>query len=230
VRRALKDGQIGQVYQVDTTHHGESIFNDPSPWIWEERTHRVLLYEHAIHFLDLHAYFAGRVRTLMALKTQVDEHLNCTTRINALVEHETGVIGNIDLQLFASSNYTQVEVFGTANDALMQFSPEGHRIYSGRVNPFDEMFLAARRTMQFVVPRLSEKVRPPAMPRKSSPHYRLFSEFVQVIREGSTRVPVSIDDVLPTMELLEALSAYEERVPGSGLAVGDHAAHAGHAV
>ena len=208
VRRALADGQLGKVYQVDTTHHGESIFNDRSPWIWEERKHRVLLYEHAIHFLDLHAYFAGPVKQVLAVKNQIDEHLSCTTRVNALVEHTSGAIGNIDLQLFASSNYTHVEVFGTANDALMQFSPEGHRVYSGRVNPLDETVLSARRTLDFVATRLREKARPPELPRKSRPHYRLFSQFIEAVRDPSYCVPVSIDDVLPTMQLLDSLATY----------------------
>ena len=206
IREALADGRIGRVYQVDTTHHGESIFNDPAPWIWQERQHRVLLYEHAIHFLDLHTYFAGPVERVLTLTTRTDEHLQCTTHVYALLEHASGAIGRIDLQLFASSNYTQVQVFGTANDATMKFSPEASYLYSGRVNPLDEALLALKRTADFVVPTLREKVRPPRLPRRARSHYRLLSAFAEALRDRSRRVPVSAADVLPTMELLETLA------------------------
>jgi predicted dehydrogenase len=207
IRHALADGRIGRVYQVDTTHHGESIFNDPAPWIWNERQHRVLLYEHAIHFLDLHTYFAGPVKRVLAVEARADQHLQCTTQIYALLEHESGAVGRIDLQLFASSNYTQVQVFGTANDATMKFSPESSYLYSGRVNPLDEALLAVKRTAGFVVPTLREKARPPVLARKARSHYRLFSGFAKALRCGDRPVPVSADEVLPTMELLETLAA-----------------------
>ena len=206
IREALADGRIGRVYQVDTTHHGESIFNDPASWIWQERQHRVLLYEHAIHFLDLHTYFAGPVERVLTLTVRTDEHLHCTTHVYALLEHTSGAVGRIDLQLFASSNFTHVQVFGTANDATMKFSPEASYLYSGRVNPLDEALLALKRTADFVVPTLREKVRPPRLPRKARSHDRLLSGFVAALGDRSQPVPVSAADVLPTMELLEVLA------------------------
>jgi len=206
IRRAIEQGQVGRIYQVDTTHHGESIFNDQASWIWSEQEHRVLLYEHAIHFLDLQVYFAGPLKRIVGLDVRRDEHVKATTHVHALIEHTSGVIGHIDLQLFASSNYTQIEVFGTANDATLKFSPDGWQLYSGRVNPLDEMLAGFKRTAGFVMPTLVAKFRPPALPRKARSHHRVFSGFVRALHDGSLVLPVSGEDVLPTMELLEALA------------------------
>ena len=206
VRRAYNEGLIGRIYQVDTTLHGESIYNEEAPWSWEERRHRVLLYEHAVHLLDLQVYFAGGIEKVLAVIVNVDEQLNCTKSIYAMVKHKNEAVGNIDLQLFSSSNYAQSEIFGTANDATIKFSPESYRLYSGRVNPLDELYGDFRRIMNFAVPALIGKVKPPKIPRQAHSHYRLFSRFVQALQDRSVPLPVSIDDVLPTMELLEALA------------------------
>lgn len=205
-RRDLEAGRIGRIYQVNTTFHGESLYNEPSPWMWEERRHRTLLYEVGVHFLDLQTYFAGPMARVLAVKVQADEHLGCVTAIYALVEHQNGAVGMIDLQWFASSNYTQCQLFGTANDATLKFYPEGYSLYSGRVNPIDEVYIAYQRTLNFVWPTLREKLRPPRVHRRAMSHYRLFSGFVQGLRDGSGRIPVSIADAMPTMELLEALA------------------------
>jgi predicted dehydrogenase len=206
VRRAFDEGLLGRICQVDTTLHGQSIYNEEAPWSWDERRHRVLLYEHAVHLLDLQVYFAGGIEKVLAIKVYVDEELNCTKNIYAMVEHKTGAVGNIDLQLFSSSNYAQSEIFGTANDATIKFSPESYRLYSGQVNPLDELYGDFRRIMNFVVPALIGKVKPPKIPRQAQSHHRLFSSFVQALQDRSLPLPVSIDDVLPTMELLEALA------------------------
>lgn len=206
VKKAFDEGRLGRISQVDITLHGESIYSEEAPWSWEERLHKVLLYEHAIHLLDLAVYFAGGLRKTLAIKVLLNEQLNCTTNIYAMVEHETGAVGLIDLQLFSSSNYSQFEIFGTANDATIKFSPEAYRLYSGRVNPLDELYSDFRRITDFVIPTLIGKVRPPKIPRQAHAHYRLFSRFVQTLQDRSVPLPVSIDDVLPTMELLEALA------------------------
>jgi len=205
-RRDLDAGRIGRIYQVNVAFHGESLYNEPSPWMWEERRYRTLLYEVGIHFLDLETCFAGPIARALAVKAQIDPHLNCVANVYALVEHQSGAVGMIDVQWFASSNYTQCQLFGTANDATIKFYPEGYSLYSGRVNPMDEMYIAYQRTLNFVWPTLREKLRRPRVHRRAMSHYRLFAGFVQGIRDGSGHVPVSIADAMPTMELLEALA------------------------
>jgi predicted dehydrogenase len=164
------------------------------------------LYEHAVHLLDLQVYFAGGIEKVIAVNVNVDEQLKCTKNIYAMVKHKNGAVGNIDLQLFSSSNYAQSEIFGTANDATIKYSPEAYRLYSGRVNPLDDLYSDFRRIMNFTVPALIGKVKPPKIPRQAHAHYRLFSSFIQALQDRSVPLPVSIDDVVPTMELLEALA------------------------
>jgi predicted dehydrogenase len=206
-KRALDEGLIGQIYQVTIAHHGGSLFHVSEPcWSWEEKRHRTLLYDHAIHLLDLAVYFAGPVQRLLGIQVIDDPHLQVTARVYALVEHTSGAVGLVDLQMFASSNFTQCDFFGTANDVQIKFFPHSYQLYSGRVNPLDELCREFTRLKDFVVPRLSRAVWRPAVPPRALPHYRLLVNWVQSLTDPSAKPPVTIDDVLPTMEFLELLA------------------------
>jgi predicted dehydrogenase len=207
-KRACEQGRVGAVYQTNVIHHGESLFHaSEPPWRWQEQGNKVLLYELAIHLLDLQVYLAGPVRELLAVKTVYDHHLKATTRVYALVEHISGAIGVIDYQAFASSNFTHFEIYGTANDIRIKFFPNYYRLYSGRVNPLDELGYDFLRLWSFVVSSLSGKIRRQAVPRRVLPHYRLFRQFVDSLCDSSVPVPIPIESVVPTMELLERLGA-----------------------
>lgn len=205
-KEACAQGLVGQIYQVNVVHHGESLFHaSEPPWRYQEHENKVLLYELAIHFLDLQVYFAGPVGKILFLKTDYNHHLKATTRVYALIEHTSGSIGIVDYQVFASSNYTQFEIFGTANDVLIKFFPHYYRLYSGRINPLDELYYDFLRIKDFVLPTLFGKFRKEPVPRRALPHYRLFRRFVDSLLDDSVPVPVSIESVLPTMEFLEML-------------------------
>lgn len=204
---AQERGLVGKIYQVNVVHHGESSFHcSAPPWAWEEREHKILLYEHAIHLLDLQVCFAGPIRELLVIKAIQDKHLRATTQVYALVEHESGAIGIVDLQLFSSSNFTHFEAYGTANDIQIKFFPHSYRLYSGRVNPVDELYHEFLRMKDFVWPVVKAKIRRPMVPRRALPHFRMLKEFVRAVADDSARVPVAIEDVLPTMSYLDQLS------------------------
>lgn len=206
--QAKKDqerGRIGNIQQVNVSFHGQSVFCEPTAWSWEERKFKTLLYEICIHFIDLQTYFAGRVKKIIGAKSSWNEILQSTEKIQALVEHENGATGFIDLQFNASSNYTHLELFGSANDVLIKYFPEYYRIYSGTINPLDELYYDYRRIMDYAMPLIKDKISRPELKRRALSHYRLIKIFIDAL-EGQAQVPVSLDDVLPTMELAEELS------------------------
>ncbi len=206
-REALEQGLVGRAYQINVVHHAGSLFHaSEPPWSWREREHKVLLYEHAIHLLDLEVLVAGPVEQVVGVRVIDDPHLHATTHIYALVVHGSGAVGLIDVQAFASSNFTYFEIYGTANDVQIKFFPHGYRIYSGRINPLDEVYHDFLRVKDFIMPIVAGAIRRPRVPRRALPHYRLFQQFVQSLKDDSVSVPVTIGDVLPTMELLEQLS------------------------
>ena len=205
-REALANGLIGQVYQVNVTHHASSLFHaSEPPWSWEEKRHRTLLYEHGVHLVDLQVLFGGPVRTVTGLTVVTDPNLQATTRIHALAEHWDGVTGITDIQSFSSSNFTRVEVYGSANDVEIKFFPHGFRLYSGRLNPLDELSDSARRLWDYGWPLLRDRLRRPPVPARVLPHYRLLSAFATSLEEGGAP-PVGIADVIPTMAYLEELA------------------------
>ena len=207
-REACEQGLAGQIYQVNVVHHGESLFHaSEPPWRYKEQENKVLLYELAIHFLDLQVYFAGPVREILFLKTDYNHHLKANTRVYALVEHTSGAVGIVDYQVFASSNFTNLEIYGTANDIRIKFFPHYYRLYSGRINPLDEIYYDFLRIKDFILPTLMGKFRRATVPHRVLSHYRLFRQFIDSLRDDSVPVPVSIESALPTMEYLELLGA-----------------------
>jgi predicted dehydrogenase len=207
-RADMEKGLVGVVKQVNVVCHGQSLFNFPAPWSWDEPKCKTLVYEICLHYLDLETLFAGRVSRLIGGRAFFDKILNCTERVYALVEHENGAIGSIDLQFNSSSNYTHVEVFGSANDIRLKFFPEYYRIYSGNVNPIDEVGFDLKRIMDFALPSIWEKFSKPKVKRRAQSHFRLIKAYVDAIKGEREQVPVSLEDVVPTMELAEELSKF----------------------
>ena len=207
-REDIEGGRVGVVKQVNVAFHGQSVFNEPAAWSWEERKCKTLVYEVCLHYLDLEVLFGGRVARLIGGRSFYDNALDCTERVYALVEHENGGIGFIDLQFNSSSNYTHVEVFGTANDIRLKFFPEYYRIYSGNVNPIDEVACDIKRITDFALPSIREKLLKPAVTRRAKSHHRLIKAYVEALKDDRERVPVALEDVVPTMELAEEISKF----------------------
>jgi predicted dehydrogenase len=158
-----------------------------------------------IHLLDLQVYFAGPVKRIIGSHTKVDKILKATTNIFALVEHENNSIGIVDFQLFSSSNYIGFEIFGTANDVKVKLQPHYLRIYSGTVNPLDEIFYDWKRIWDFGLEILKDRLVKPKVTRRARSHYELIKRFVQCIKSEQP-FPVDINNVLPTMEYAQMLS------------------------
>lgn len=208
-KEAQLNGIIGEVKQFNGVFHGQTLFNEPTPWSWRERENKTLLYEMMIHLLDLQVYFAGPVKRIIACHTKVDNILKTTTNIYALVEHENLAVGIVDFQLFSSSNYIGFEVFGTANDIKIKLQPHYLRIYSGTVNPLDEIYYDAKRIWDFGKLTLQDKLtfskNPGRVIRKARSHYELFQRFFDSIRLNQP-FPVDIHQIVPTMEYAQMLS------------------------
>jgi predicted dehydrogenase len=204
-KKAQIDGIVGKITQFNATFHGQSIFNEPTSWSWEERKHKILLFELMIHLLDLQVYFAGPVKKIIGCHTKVDRILDTTTNVYALVEHENQAIGIVDFQLFSSSNYIGFELFGTANDIKIKLQPHYLRIYSGTVNPIDEIYYDWKRIWDFGLKTFKDKLFKPKVSRRVHSHYELIKLFAECIKRQQP-FPVGIDNVVPTMHYVQMLS------------------------
>ena len=204
-KKAQRDGIIGRLTQFNAVFHGQSIFNEPTPWSWKERKNKTLLYEMMIHLLDLQVYFAGPVKRIIGSHVKIDKVLNTTTNIYAIVEHENQAVGIVDFQLFSSSNYIGIEIFGTANDIKLKLQPHYLRIYSGTVNPLDEIYYDGRRIWDFGIEALRDKLFKPKVNRRALSHHKLLSEFTSSLKNKRS-FSLDINEVITTMEYAQMLS------------------------
>ena len=209
-KEAIRKGLVGRIQKVNMVHRVGSIFHVSEPrWSWDdERGRMIFLYEQAFHFLDMGIYLAGPVRRFTGIESGFNPHLQATTHIYALGEFQSGATAWIDFQTFSSSNYSYLEVIGTANDVRIRFFPTSFRIYSGRVNPLDELLEDCRRVGSFVFSAAKQKFALSRIPRRALPHHALLEGYVRSIQDKSVPVPVSVEDALPTMACLEMLKAH----------------------
>lgn len=204
-KKAQNEGIVGNITQFNSIFHGQSLFNEPTPWSWKERKHKTLLYELMIHLLDLQVYFAGPVKRIIGSHIKVDRILGTTTNIYALIEHQNQAIGIVDFQLFSSSNYIGFEIFGTANDIKVKLQPHYLRIYSGTVNPIDEIYYDWKRIWDLGLEILKDKFLKPKVTRRARSHYALINHFVESIKHERP-FPIDINSVIPTMDFAQMLS------------------------
>jgi hypothetical protein len=61
------------------------------------------------------------------------------------------------------------------------------------------------RLLDVLLPMVRERVRAPQIPRRSVPHWELFSSFVAAVRGEVAEPLVTPESVVPTLELLDAL-------------------------
>jgi predicted dehydrogenase len=201
---ALSEGQIGSVKNVIVRQHGESIFGLPQ-WAWNEKQTGGLLYENAFHAVDIMSWILGPHKRILGCKINYDNSLDLTTSCHAMIENHDGALGYLDLAWFASSQFFACEVTGSACDVLIKFQPDSFRIVAGELRALDEAIAEIRR-----VSALGSSLIARSFQRKSIlPHYRIIAGYVQSISQG-TPPPVSVDDILPTLRLVEDLKKLAE--------------------
>ena len=199
LRKLQQQEKIGEIQSMITSHHGGSIFARP-PWLWNEEKSGGMLYENAIHAVDLQTWLMGQHRQIVGITSSYDETLNLTTSIKALVEYEHNSIGFLDFQWFASSMFFRTDIFATISDVRIKLQPDAIYISRGETGPLSDVLSDLRRVYDFGKVVLTRRFQHQSM----KPHLRVVSRFVESIRKGTTP-PVTIEDVLPTMRLLDEI-------------------------
>ena len=193
----LRNGRIGRINSMITQHHGSSVFGQPK-WMWNESLSGGVLYENAIHSVDLHTFFLGPHSRVLGVDSTFDQDLELTTAIRALVKHESGAVSLLDLAWFASAIFFRSDISGSVTDATLKLQPDALILRSGETGPWAETTGDIRRIFGFGRDIATGRHRS----RSILPHYAIISLFVESIRKGLPP-PVGIDDVMPTMKLLD---------------------------
>jgi predicted dehydrogenase len=201
-----QSGEIGKLRRIDCIYHGGVPASEPESWRREEQTHRMLLYEWAEHFLDLEVAFAGPIRKILSVRTNYRDAEESAKTIEALIEHSSGVTGSIDLRTFSGAESARVEIHGSRRHLVLKFFPDGFASYGGVITPLDELWSDCVRTAAFGGKVAASALRPWGVSRQAWSHHRFLEHFINFLQGRESKLPVSIVDVLPTIELLGALA------------------------
>ncbi len=201
-----RSGELGELRRVDCVYHGGAPQLQKEQWRQQERSNRLLLYEWAEHFLDIQVAFAGPVRNIRAVHVTQKPDADSTLAVHALIEHLTGVIGSIDLQLFAGAESVRVELHGSRKRVVLKFYPEGCALYSGRVTPLQEIWAETRRAARYACGLSLDRLIPGRVARRALSHWRFVKKYVGYLQGAESRLPLSLEESLPTLEVLEHLA------------------------
>jgi predicted dehydrogenase len=202
-----QSGEIGKLRRIDCIYHGGEPALQQQSWPRQEQIHRLLLYQQAERFLDLEIAFAGPIRKILSVRTSYRDTEESARTIEALIEHSSGVTGSIDLRASSGAESARVELHGSRRRVVLKFFPDGFASYGGVITPLHELWSAWTRSATFGWNVASSGLRSWGVSRRALCRARFLEHFVSYLQGREAWLPVSIEDVLPTIEFLGALEA-----------------------
>jgi predicted dehydrogenase len=213
-------GTLGDIGLVNVRFHSGSLFDEPAPWMRDERGHRALLFEIGYHFVDLALLFLGPLAEIPAV--DADEDSMGLRYVAFTTLHQNGARGLFELMVDAKCRSTDIEVLGEKGALALQFFPDGFRTLPSRDSPLHRCLGETIRLGQFAAHAVREKVGR-GIPRRAMPHARLFSAFMDAL-SGKGEMPVDRESAMLTLEVLDQVARRAYRSAGEpsspGLAAG----------
>jgi predicted dehydrogenase len=207
VKEAEESGLLGKIAKVHITHHANLVFSE-SPWMWDERKSKYMLYEFGIHLIDLLVYFCGPHREVVFVLPTSQESVHTVSDLQMIIRFEGGQLGIADLTQDPtrhSAYFTHVNVYGTGMDAFARFFPPQVRLSAGIELPHRLVLAELRTLARFGWSLATGKF----MASRNRPHQRVLDMYVAWLTQG-TPYPLTMPAALPTLRLLNAI---EERIP-----------------
>jgi predicted dehydrogenase len=207
---AMRKGHLGDIVAVNLKFRSGPLFDDPARWRRNEREHRTLLFDYAIHFVDIAMLFLGPLRSFQFVDADVDSAGIQRVLFGTL--HQSGARGVFDLMVDAASTSTEIEVLGESVGLSLQFFPQGFRMLPSRDNPLHRSIAEGRRLIAYARETLVDKLVRPKCPHRARSHADLFRAFVGAL--GGVRPnPVSGKEILQTIHLLDEVACRSYETP-----------------
>jgi predicted dehydrogenase len=207
LKKGIDDGLLGSIVKIHSVHHGPIVYSE-SPWLWNEKESKYLLYEFAIHQLDLMVYLCGPHVSVIHVLPTFQETIKNTTDLHVIIEFANGVTGILETTADStrhSSYFTQINVYGTAMDAFIRYFPPSIRFVAGLQNPMAIVFDDIKALLQIGSLIIKGKY----LAYRNVSHKKVINSYVDWIKENSS-FPLTLEQVLPTMRLLDAI---EKQIP-----------------
>lgn len=206
VEQALAAGTLGSLSKMSTTVRVDGDpFIERRGWDWAEKRTRLLLYELAVHYVDLAVHFLGPLSSVLGFSAQRAPDSGDVTGISALMEHESGALSGLDFTVRASSRFIRVEFFGTKGDVNVKLFPEGFVAMAGTVNPLKEIKAEVKRTSSFIAQTLNDRLKLSTVKRRARSHFLVMEGFVRSIENVELDPPVTAASAVRTLEALDLL-------------------------
>ena len=208
--RVMRHGGLGDIVAVNLKFRSGSLYGDQVLWRRREREHRTLLFDYAIHLVDIAMLFLGPLVSLQFVDADVDSA--GIQRVLFGTVHQSGARGAFDLMIDASSTSTEIEVLGESAGLALEFFPQGFRRLPARDNPLQRSLAEGSRLVAFARDTIVDKLLRPKCSHRARSHADLFKAFVAAIR-GEQPNPVPGREVLQTIQLLDEVAGRSYRTP-----------------
>ena len=154
--RAMQQGLLGDTVAVNLKFRSGPLFGDQARWRRDERQHRTLLFDYAIHLVDIAILFLGPSTSVRFVDADVDSAGIQRVVFGSL--HQNGSRGVFDLMLDAASASAELEVLGESSGLSMQFFPQGVRLLPSRDNPLARLLSEGRRLSDYARVSLGDRL------------------------------------------------------------------------
>jgi UDP-N-acetyl-2-amino-2-deoxyglucuronate dehydrogenase len=207
---AREQGLLGKIVKLQIIHHANLVYSE-SPWVWDERKSKYLLYEYGIHFLDLMVHLCGEHEEIVSAVPTRQHSVQTTTDLQAVIRFKSGALGLLDLTQDStrhSSYFTHVYVYGTGMDAFVRFFPPLVSFAAGMDSPQNYLIREFKTLSRFARLMLTGKF----LSYRNHAHQRVIDMYIAWLTDG-TPYPLTMQEALPTIRLLNDL---EQRIPAYG--------------
>ena len=202
--RWLAAHDVGALVAADVTFHAAPLTGERARWMMEEKRHRVLVLEQAIHFIDIACTIGGALEELEHVAVTDDSYGRATIAVRAAGRLSDGADLRLDLDLSGTARRAQVALEFERAACVLDFYPEGFRVLPRGNTPIDDIGAAAWRLAGFATQRLLPNVA--GVPKRALPHlFVYYRHLTQAAAGDAVDNPFSLTGVGDTMRSLYLL-------------------------
>ncbi len=204
LRQKIDSGILGRVTKIYVLHHANLVYGD-SPWLWNEKESKYLVYEFGIHFFDFIISILGEHESVISVIPFYQPTIKQTTEIQVAIQFCSGAYAYVTIAQDTtrhSTHKTIIDVYGTARDAHIRFFPPLLRLSSGLEYPLDLLFSEFKSFSKLLWLILNGKWRD----YQNQGHLFSLNKYIDWILEDKY-YPFNLKSVLPTLRLLDEISS-----------------------
>lgn len=218
--RFLAGHDVGALVRAEVVFHSGRLAAERARWSREEQRHRVLLFELAVHLVDIAATLAGGFAEgndgSGGARAEVARTADGNTLSIAFAGRSAAgaeLRGVIDTSGTESRKSVTLEFERCTIEVA--FFPDGFRVLPVRGTPLDDLEADALRLASYARRIAVDRLGRGALPSRARPHAAIYRRHLARLRGEATGPAFSLDSVADTMTALFQLGALVYGDPGA---------------